>query len=296
MGNYYAYRIGVFLAMHLPLKFCYFASAIISSIQYLVCFNDRRIVKDNFKIVFPEKNNWQIRLISWRSYINFGKYLVDFFRFDMIDKDFIEKKLEIVGMDYVKDTIKKGTGVVVVTAHIGNWEFGGVSMGLLGYPFMAIAFPHKDERVNSFFNHQRTSKGVKIVQTGNAAFECLRGLKKNGIVAILGDRDFTNASLMVDFFGKISPMPRGPAAFSIRSSAPIIVGFCVRLKGNNYRLIFEKPIEYTPTHDKEKDLHILTKKYLVVIEEYVRKYPEQWYMFKPFWEPLDEKMLKANPN
>jgi KDO2-lipid IV(A) lauroyltransferase len=158
-----------------------------------------------------------------------------------------------------------------------------VVIALLGYPFGAVFLTHKHKKVNDFFVSQRISKGVKVIPLGKAAMHCLNALRKGEIIALVGDRDFTGKGVVLDFFGKPTIFPRGPAEFYLRTGAPIIPGFMVRNPDDTFTLRMEKPIEFTPTDDKERDVKEITALYRNVIEDYVRKYPDQWYMYVRFW-------------
>ncbi len=284
MFNYIIYRIGQFLALSLPLKLGYAVAVFCSDLHYFFAYIDRREVGANLKAIFPEKSDREIKGIRIHIFRNFAKYLVDFFRFTKIDIAYIKRNVKIENIHYVNEALAKGKGVILLTAHFGNWELGGVIMGQLGYPFWAVALPHKDKRVNNFFNFQRASKGVKVIAFGNAVRRCLTILKDNNALALVGDRDFTKkGGVVVDFFGKPTILPEGPAAFASKTGSPIVPGFVLRNQDDSFTLRFEKPLEFIPTADKNHDLLKLVESYKVVIEHYIRKNPQQWYMFKKFW-------------
>jgi KDO2-lipid IV(A) lauroyltransferase len=214
---------------------------------------------------------------------NFAKYLVDFFRFSTIDKEYIKQNIQLQNLGYFDQVLKEGRGVIAVTAHLGNWELGGIVIALLGYPFSAVALVHKDKRVNAFFNAQREGRGMKVIPFGKAARQCLKVLAKNEILALAGDRDFAGKGLIIDFFGKPTFLPMGPAAFAQKTNARIVPGFMLRNKDDTFTLRMEKPIEVSPGAGNKNDLLALVQQYKVIIEDYIRKYPDQWYMFRKFW-------------
>lgn len=283
MLYYILYRTGQFIALTLPLKMAYHIATFVSDLHYIFADKDRRAVKENLKAIFPEKSNREIRKIRIRMFRNFAKYLVDFFRFSKLDINYIKKNIKIENRQYFEDALSKGKGAIAVTAHLGNWELGGVVIALLGYPFWAVALQHKDKKVNDFFNFQRESKGMKVIPVGHAVRQSLNLLKENKIVALAGDRDFTGKGVAMDFFGKPTFLPEGPAAFSLKTGASIVPGFMYRNKDDTFTLRLEKPIEFVPSNNKNKDLIDLIKSYKVIIEDYIRKYPDQWYMFRKFW-------------
>jgi KDO2-lipid IV(A) lauroyltransferase len=284
MFEYILYRIGYFLANTLPLGFCYTIASITSYLQFLAAEKDRLSVMNNLKVVTGSDEG--VYQKAAQMYINFGMYLADFFRYSKIDRSYIEKNVKVVNREYVDEALKKGKGIIALTGHLGNWELGGVVTAMMGYKIAAVALPHKDKRVNDFFDSQRTSKNLEIIPIGVAVRRCFKVLKENRVVALLGDRDFSEVrlGLEMDFFGKKTPLPRGPAALALKTQAPIIPGFMIREDRTKYKLIFDQPI-YPPKVEKIDDeaVRSLMRQYIPVLEKYIRKYPTQWFMFREFW-------------
>ncbi|MDO9573201.1 MAG: lysophospholipid acyltransferase family protein [Candidatus Omnitrophota bacterium] len=283
MLNYYIYRIGKFIALVLPLRLVYALAVFLADLHYLFAFRDRRFVKGNLRRIFPQKSLHDLRKLSRMVFRNFAKYLADFFRFEKLNQQFIKQNIKLENLHYFDEALAKGKGVVVLTAHLGNWELGGVVIAQLGYPFWAVALPHKSKKVNAFFDAQRNSKGVKVIAMGKAVRSCISEIRNNHMVALVGDRDFTEKGIVIDFFGLPTHFPEGPAALSLLTGAPIVPGFMLRNADDSFTLRIEKPVEFDPTGDKAKDLKSLTTLCKNIFEDYIRKYPEQWYVFRRFW-------------
>jgi len=283
MIYYILYRIGQFIALSVPLKISYGIAVLVSDIRLFFNKDDQRQTQENLKAIFPEKSEAEIKKICKTLFRNFAKYLVDFFRFNKLTKEYVEKNIEIRNIQYFEEGLKQGKGVIALTAHIGNWELGGAVAALSGFPLWAVALPHKHKAVDNFFNDQRRMKGVNAIPLNRAVRQCLIRLKENNLLALVGDRDFTQDGLILNFFGKKAIFPEGPAAFSLKTGAPIICGFMLRKPNDKFVLEIHKPINFQPSGDKEKDIKDLMRLYIPIFEDYIRKYPEQWYMFKNFW-------------
>jgi len=284
MFNYIVYRIGQFLALHLPLKIAYKIALFVSDLHYLFSPKDRRITEENLRAIFPGKSNREIHRIRIRIFRNFAKYLVDFFRFSKLDGEYIKENIGVENRNYIDEVLSRGKGAIMVSAHLGNWELGAVVIALLGYPFWAVALPHKYKKVDNFFNSQRENKGVRVIPLGKAVRQSLNILRENQILALVGDRDFTEKGLVLDFFGKPTIFPQGPAALSLKTGATIIPAFMVRNENDSFTLRFEKPLTFTSTGDRNNDLIELTTRFKHIFEDYIQKYPEQWYVFRRFWK------------
>jgi len=284
MFNYLIYRIAQFIALSLPLKTAYRVGISAGDLYSAIAFIDRQRVTQNLRIIFPGKSAEEIAVIRRKLFHNFAKYLVDFFRFDKLDMRYIEKNIHLKNMHYVDMALAEGKGAILATAHLGNWELGGVVIPMLGYSFVTVALPHKSKKVNAFFNRQRLSKGGNVLPLGNAAKGCLRALRRNELLGLVGDRDFVGKGMVIDFFGKPTVFPLGPAVLSLHTKAKIIPGFMLRNDDDSFDFIMNKPIEYEPSGDHEKDLKEIVTRYKTVFEDYIRRYPDQWYMFRRFWK------------
>ncbi|MFH1508503.1 MAG: lysophospholipid acyltransferase family protein [Candidatus Omnitrophota bacterium] len=283
MFNYILYRIGQFLALSLPIKIAYAVAVFCSDLHQIFADKDRANVTANLKVIFPDKPLNEIRRIRLKMARNFAKYLVDFFRFSLIDKKYMRKMVKLENTHYLDEALARKKGVIALSAHLGNWELGGAAVALLGYDIWAVALKHKHKIVNDFFNKQRGIKGLKVIPLGKAVRKCLEVFGQNGIIALVGDRDFSEKGAVIDLFGKPAILPEGPAAFHLKVGAPIVPVFMVRNPDDTFTLIIDKPIEFKPSGNKNKDLPELMSKYNITLEHYIKKYPDQWYMFRKFW-------------
>lgn len=282
MLMYLLYKLGIFLALHLPLKAAYKVATFIADCHFYISKKDRSAVLDNLSAIF-DKSDKKTFYVARSVFRNFAKYLVDFFRFSKIDKEYIKKCLKVENIEHLDNALKKGKGAILASAHLGNWELGGAMVSKLGYPTNIIALDHKNKLVNSIFIYQRTIMGANVISIGIALRQCFVALKRNETLAILGDRDFSEHGINIKFLGKDTVIPKGPASFSLRCGSPIVPVFLLRNPDDSFSFIFEKEIEYQPTGDSEKDVVALTGRLLAILEDYIRKHPDQWYMFRRFW-------------
>ena len=285
MFKFLCYKVGQFIVSRLSLPAAYRFAMILSDIQYYCSFRDRRAVTRNLRKICPDATD--IHRLAREVFRNFGKYLVEFFRMaGEIDQDFIRERVTVPRLDYIEQALARGRGVIFLTAHIGNWELGGVVMSLLGYPPVAIALPHKERPVNNLFNRQREARGVTIVPTYSATRRCLGLLRQNKMVAVVADRLFGGHGVVLDFLGEQAEFPRGPAIFALKTGAAIVPLFLTRTGGDRFELTVSAPI-YPPEdsgHGRPDDERLtgMMRQYIKVIEEQIRRHPEQWLMFRDY--------------
>ncbi|QAT17035.1 hypothetical protein BU251_04435 [Candidatus Velamenicoccus archaeovorus] len=279
MIAYVFYRIGYFFATFLPLKAAYGVAIALSYAKYYLSPRDRRAVISNLLKILPREQHHQVNSFAKQVFVNFGKYLIEFFRVKYLKKEDIRKIMTISGLEYIDEALKKGKGVIIVAAHLDNWELGGVCMALLGYPFVAVALPHRHPKVNALFNRQRERIGAIVVPSlGIALRRIYEALHKNQLVALVGDRVFSNNGKLMDFLGEKKMMPRGPAILATRTGAAIITGFVARDEHDHHTLTFSRPLAQGLTEDE------YIEAYTRSIEAQIRKYPTQWMMFREFWK------------
>jgi len=276
---YYFFALGAILSLIFSRRVCYFIAKIIARLYCVVAVKDFQAVTYN---LLPIVNDpYMLKRCAKEVFVNFAYYLVDFFRYPYLNKDFIKKYVRISGLDNLNNGLSRGKGVIVLTAHLGNYELGGAVTSLLGYPISAVALAHKDKRVNRFFNRRREMAGMKVIPTGAGIRGCFSVLKRGRIIALLGDKDFSHSEIKLKVFSRNACIPRGASFFALKLGADIIPSFFVREDKYFYRLIFEKPINTdTKTIDDENGL---LKEYILVLEKYLKKYPDQWYMFQKYW-------------
>lgn len=282
--EHFIYRLGFFLANLFPLKLTYCLSKFFSTAQFLIAKKDRRAVINNIKQVQGDEKD--AKRLALKMYHNFGLYLVDFFRFAIINHEYIKNNVEIIGKNYLEEALSKGNGVIALTAHLGNWELGGAVTALSGYKIAGVALPHKDKRVDDFFNRQRNVKGLEVIPVGIAVRKCFQCLKENRILALVGDRDFSvnNFGLGVKFFGKEAKLPKGPASLALKTGAAILPGFMLRKEGLKFKLVFDRPIYAEKTKEvDDKGIENLMKEYVPILERYIKENLTQWFMFREFW-------------
>jgi KDO2-lipid IV(A) lauroyltransferase len=284
---YLIYNLGQLLAVTLPLRISYWIADSLGSIYYLLAKKDRKIVAQNAGVILNQsKDTRQIGQISRMVFVNFARYLVDFLRSPRFNLEFVEKNIKIEGKENIDSALSLGKGVLAVSAHLGSWELGAMALSILGYKLNVIAWTHKDPLINDFFLKQRRKKGVGVIPLGASIRKALLALRNNEIVAILGDIDYVDphSGLRVKLFGRDTMMPKGPAAFSLKTGAPIVPLFMIRLKGNRFRFVFNSPIIYQRTGNEQDDLINLTQEVTKVIESHIIQHPEQWFMLTPRWQ------------
>jgi len=213
---------------------------------------------------------------------------VDFLHFATRSPEDAARLVEgVVGYSRIVEARLGGRGVLLLTAHLGNWEVGGLMLARVNQPIHVVLVPDifpgvelERRRLHQRFGVAEIRVDRSIVPT----LSVLRALGQNAIVAMQGDRDFDNTGVAVPFFGREAFFPRGPLRVAMASGAAVLPAFIVRLPDGRYRAVVEEPLRIETEGDRDAALRTNLLRYVALLERYVRAYPEQWYCFYPFWD------------
>ncbi|NLE65079.1 MAG: lysophospholipid acyltransferase family protein [Elusimicrobia bacterium] len=284
MGPYWLYRIGLFLVHALPRGWAYGLARWVADRHFSFSRRDREAVLRNLRQITGRQEG--LTPLARQVFRNFAHYLMDFFLMrETVTEEFLRKNMIIEGRHHLEAALARGKGIVVLTAHLGNWEMGAAGMAGLGHPVAAVALPHRDPRVNALFDGQRQHYGVTVIPVQTALRKSLGILRKGGLVALLGDREFGSGGETMDFLGTRALIPKGPAFLALRTGAMVLPAFFIPTDGGKYRIIFEPmivPPEPTAGEDEEEALRRLMRAYLLPVERMIRRYPEHWLLFRDF--------------
>jgi KDO2-lipid IV(A) lauroyltransferase len=227
--------------------------------------------------------------LARENFLNFAKYLVDFFRFLRLDLKRMDRIVHFGNVPAaLDDLLKHGKGIIFVSAHLGNWELGAAALAALGYKVNAVALWVPDRKLNGLYQHYRTSRKINPIPFGRAARECIAKLRRNEIIAVVGDRDFTTSVQTVEFFGRPARLPDGPAKLALATGAPLLPIFMIRLPDDTFAYILDEPIWADRKHHNVDDV---MRQVAMALERVIRQHSEQWFLFHDLWDIEGDRAL-----
>jgi len=273
-------RILEFILLCLPRRISFFISMIFVQILKIFLCSRRNLVLKNLNKVFPEKSYKEKTKIANAVWENMAKNVVEFIRIKKLNRKNYEKFIEFENETFLKEAIGKNKGVLLLTAHIGNWELMGAGLSLRGYKIMVIARKLKNKLVDREINRIREFSGEKVVQEHSAVKESLRWLNKGGCIGILIDQHITEGGVVVDFLGRPAATSSIIALLAKKTGAIVLPIYNIRLPSGRIKVIFERSYEINPSDDVYKQ----TEKMSEIIGSWVRKFPEQWFWLHNRWK------------
>lgn len=273
-----------FWARLLPYRFALFLGQILGDITFGIIKFRKRVALKNLSRCFTNRSAGELKRICRQSYRNLGKSLVEYALFPKLVRKRLSEMVEFDHAEYFDQAIKKGKGALLLTGHFGSWELMGAAVSHMGYPVDLLVGEQHNPLTDRLMNKYRRMMGVGIIKAGTSAKSVIKALRENRFVAMLSDQDAGRDGVLIDFFGHPTSTPKGPAAFALRTKAPIIIGFIVR-QGPKKQTAFLKKLDFSQyAEDKEKDIKKITQEYTSILENYIRKYPDHWYWIHRRWK------------
>src|SRR5262249_22126204 len=194
------------------------------------------------------------------------------------------------GLENYLEGLKRGCGVIFMTAHFGAWELSSFAHAIYGYPLKFIVRPIDNTRVEKLISAYRTMSGNVPIQRRSAARDVLTALRKNEAVGILFDQNTTRSEgVFAEFFGIPAATTPAIALFALRTGAAVVPGFLIWDEAlGKHRLRLDPPVELKNTGNLDQDVVNNTKLFNKILEGYVRKYPDQWLWIHRRWKTRPE--------
>ncbi len=260
-------------------------AAMLARILYALMPKLRKTAEVNLRIAFPDWNEAQRKAVSRGMARNLGWMAAEFARFPRYSKGNIEQIVELDGHENFLEGQGRGKGVLVLTGHIGAWELSSFAHALYGFPLHFMARPIDNRKLDDLVSRYRCLPGNRPILKNESARVMLKILKESGTIGILADQNtMPEEAVFVSFFGKMASTTTGIARLALHTGAAVVPGYAVWDAGiRKYRLRFEPPVELLRTGDTERDVFENTQRFTKVIEEIIRKYPEQWVWVHGRW-------------
>ena len=246
------------------------------------------IAKKNYEIIYGTSLSQKTAIRNVQKiYKSFGlQILEDFY---MANNRYPYSALidQISGLHYLLNAHKKGKGVIILSAHIGNFTQISIVLNSLGLNNnKTIMRSVKNPYIESYFSKLRGKLGIKWFnesKTKKSPLQILRFLKKEkGLLVLLIDQRYQKG-IKVKFFGLDKKTAVGPAVLALKTSAAVIPMFSTRTNNNNNRLFIEKPVEIINTGNYENDIVLNTQHFTNILESYTAKFPKQWFALNRWW-------------
>ena len=250
----------------------------------------RRTAEFNLRLALPEWSEARRRTVLKGMARNLGWMAAEFARLPGYTRENIENVIVLDGHENFLEGKSRGKGVIYLTGHIGAWELSSYAHALYGFPLHYMARPLDNAALDEMVNEYRGRSGNRAIYKNEAARMMLKILKEEGTVGILADQNtMPGEGVFVDFFGTQACTTTGIARVALHTDAAVVPGYAYWDQNlRKYRLRFERPVELVRSGDTERDVRENTQRFTKVIEEIIRKHPEQWVWIHGRWKNRPE--------
>jgi len=260
-------------------------SLIIAILFYYIIPIRKKTVIENLSRAFPEFDNQKVKKIAFANFHSFAITITEILSIPWMSRSEIENQVNCVNKQMIIEKHKEGKGLILLSAHFGNWEFVASSVAAqLNIPFTVVVKPQRNPFVTVWMNKSRTKWNNKIVMLGISIRQVYQSLKEKQIVAMVADQRGHEESIKVNFFGRAVSVHTGPALLAIKSGAPILYGVCIRRNDFSYVTEMHEIGVNDVTGTNEEKVKEISQRHMSHLESYIRKYPEQWLWMHKRWK------------
>lgn len=252
-----------------------------------------RILKNMTFAFGKEKTSREIEAIAGKVLGHMLQTAFDFLRFSQFARfgkvpQFIETG---DAFSLCKDILQEGKGVIIMTAHMGNWELLAGIFGMQGFTGGVVGRRIYYEPYNRWIVGLRESVKVRTIYRDQAVRDIHEHLKQNRIVGLLPDQDMDNVrGIFVDFFGHPAYTSVAPVKLALSNGTPLLPAFLVRVPGDRYKLVAGEPIRPKTEGDRDEAVRKYTEAWMRCFEDMIRQYPDQWAWMHDRWKTTPEKV------
>lgn len=284
--GYAAMRIALFILFLFPVRWNLRFACFLGTLMWKHYKRGRKRALDNLRASFPDKDESWYDDVGRRSFQQIVMLVIDLlFTPRIATKENWKQYSRVKNIERIKWLMKEGRGLILLTAHYGNFEFLGWMLGMWGYNVFSIARPLDNPFINDYLYGIRQRKGQKIVDKKGASDQMEKLSEDGATLCFIADQDAGRKGVFVDFFGRKASTYKSIGLLAMHYNMPVGIGFGRRV-GDDYffeveisRLIM--PEEWA---DKEKPLHWITQEYTAAIEEFIRRDPSQYWWLHRRWK------------
>jgi KDO2-lipid IV(A) lauroyltransferase len=258
----------------------------VGQLVYLLHAKLRRVGLRNLALAFPDMADARRKKILRGVFTSLGRQLAEICLFPRFTRNNVSDVVIYDGFENFDRAFARGKGVLFLTAHLGGWELSAFAHSLYGHPLSFLMRSLDNPYLDRMMREYRTLHGNQAIDKDDPTRGLLRGMKEGKVVGFLMDTNMTPPQgIFVDYFGIPACTASGLARIALRTDAAVIPGFTIwdpRLR--KYKLRFDPALTLIRTGDQEVDITANTQLFTKVIEDFVRRYPDQWLWVHRRWK------------
>ena len=259
------------------------------TLGWIICFLHRRlrwVGMRNLALAYPEMSRRKRARILRGVFTSLGRQLAEVCLFPKYTRENVEEVVVYDGFENFQRAVARGKGVLFLTGHLGGWELSACAHSLYGHPLHVVMRALDNPYLDRLTREYRIMHGNSMIDKDEPVRALLSAMKAGETVGILMDTNMTPPQgVFVDFFGIPACTPSGLARIALRTDAAVVPGFTIwDPELQKYRLRFDPVVEVIRTGNDEADIVANTQRFTKIIEDFVRRYPDQWLWVHRRWK------------
>ena len=270
----------------LPQNISLRVGSIMAGCAYYFSGGLRRTGERNLRLAFPDLSASEHRRLLRGCFQNLGRLLGVFSQFATAKPRTLRRIIDCEGLEHLDAAQRSGRGVILFTGHVGAWELTSFALSLFDHPLSFLVRRIDNPKIETLIDRMRSGLGNRTIDKTSAAREMLQILQGGGTLGILVDLNtLDREAIFVDFFGVPASTTFMLAKLALRTGADVLPVFAPWDKQRQrFLLKIDEPLIIEHTGDKEEDVRRLTQSFTSVVEDYVRRYPDQWLWIHRRWK------------
>jgi KDO2-lipid IV(A) lauroyltransferase len=274
----------------LPRPLARMAGISLARLIYVLHGRLRRVGMRNLALAFPGMSRHQRAKILRGEFTSMGRQLAEVCLFPRYTRENVGQVVVYDGFENFERALARGKGVLFLTGHLGGWELSAFAHSLYGYPLRVVMRPLDNVYLDRLTRHYRALHGNSMIDKDDPVRGLLSAMKNGETAGILMDTNMTPPQgVFVDFFGIPACTAGLLARIALRTDAAVVPGFTIWDPAlRKYRLRFDPAVELVRTGNDDADALANTQLFTRIIEDYVRKHPDQWLWVHRRWKTRPE--------
>jgi KDO2-lipid IV(A) lauroyltransferase len=270
----------------IPHRHIAYAGKLLGMLGYILDRRHQRIVKRNLKFIYPDWPRDRIRELSKDVFQNMAMTLFEICQMTCFSREDILRKVRIRGKDNLLNAMKSPKGLILISAHLGNWEMAHIFASCyLQTPLVLVARKIQPKALNQWVRRLRTRFGSVVLDKAGALRKMVRVLSHGALVGLLIDQGTSRSEgVEIVFFGRTVTATPAAALLARRYDSPVLPVFCIREGDGSLTFVVEPPLVVRKTKDMRGDVRVNTQIMNDAIEQAVKAYPDQWFWFHKRWK------------
>jgi len=283
--EYVLARIIGIIAKSISLKTALHIGDVLGDLFFYIIKIRKVVALNNLRLVFgSEKSEKELKQILRLTYRHFGRMMMEFARIPILTREKLAQEVVIHDRHHLEELLAQNKGVIVISAHFGNWEYLAGALAQIHPPMYAVFKPQKNKAIDRIIKQYRENIDIVPLQIkGGAAKGVVKAVRQKALALIVFDQDAGKKGVFIDFFGKPASTNMGPAMIAIRTRTPVIMAFGIRGKNGMVQIHLQPFTDINLFSNDEQGILQFISEYNTILENYIRKFPEQYLWMHKRW-------------